>query len=371
MRRLNLVIADTDEVYVQNVVNYLLTNYLQRLQVSSFTKQELLYDFLSGLNRVDVLLISPDMCSETMPKKSDTKMFLLTQGETSVKDEGRDFIDKHQVGDEFINKLLDMFSEGEEDAVILEEPARDIETKVVAIYSPIGGTGKTTIAINSAVYCAKKGLKVFYLNLETFQSTPLFFNCKSDRNLSELLRCLKQGENLGTKIKEIRQIDPDCNVHYFVPPEDIIDLKETDSREIKALIDAFRSIRLYDIVILDMSSELNDRNIALLETSDEVVMVLAQDAVSNIKAEYVSEQLEKLFARYGLDLSGKLTVALNRYNFHMALEVDTVCINDEAVSVYIPSVPGMTAVKGNAQLTDIQGGFGASIEELMDKYIKL
>ncbi|GAE90036.1 AAA family ATPase [Acetivibrio straminisolvens] len=376
MRRLNLVIADTDEVYVRNMVDYLMTNYLQRLRVSSFTRQELLYDFLSGLNKIDVLLISPDMYSEAMPKESYEKVFLLTQGEPSVRGD-IDCVNKHQVGEEFINKIIDMFSDGEneeekkEDAVILEEPSRNVETKVIAIYSPIGGAGKTTIAVNSAVYCAKKGLKVFYLNLETFQSTPLYFNCKSEKNLSELLRCLKQGENIGMKIREIRQIDPDYDVHYFVPPENIIDLKDTGSGEIKALIDAFRAMRYYDIVILDMSSELNDRNIALLDSSDEVVMVLAQDAISNVKAEFTSEQLEKYLAQYGLNLSGKLIVALNKYNFHMALEVDTVCIDGEAVSVYLSFVPGMTAVKGIAQMADIQGDFGAGIEELMDKYIKL
>jgi len=90
---------------------------------------------------------------------------------------------------------------------------------VVAIYSPIGGSGKTTVAVNSAVHCAKKGLEVFYLNLENFQSTPLYFNCKKERNLSELLRCLKQGRNVAAKIRQIKQKDADYGVHYFVPPE--------------------------------------------------------------------------------------------------------------------------------------------------------
>jgi len=74
-----------------------------------------------------------------------------------------------------------------------------------------------------------------------------------------------------------------------------------DSDEINVLINAFRSMRFYDIVIVDMSSELDDKNIALLNSADEVIMVLAQDAVSNVKAEYVSEQLEKHLA--GMDLT--------------------------------------------------------------------
>jgi hypothetical protein len=53
----------------------------------------------------------------------------------------------------------------------------------------------------------------------------------------------------------------------------------------------------------------------------------------------------------------------------MALEVETADVNEEFISIYIPAVPGMTAIKGNAQLVDLQGEFGASIQELMDKFI--
>jgi MinD-like ATPase involved in chromosome partitioning or flagellar assembly len=170
-------------------------------------------------------------------------------------------------------------------------------------------------------------------------------------------------------IEASKQLDTAHNVYYLSPPESIFDILEAEPRDFRRLINEFKSMGMYDIVIVDMSSELSDRNIALLEACDEVVLVLAQDAISNIKAECFSQQLDVLLKRKGLDFTGKLTLVLNKYNFHMALEVETADVNEEFISIYIPAVPGMTAIKGNAQLVDLQGEFGASIQELMDKFI--
>lgn len=380
MRRLNVVIADTDKAYVDNMVSYLMTNHSERFQVSSFTKQEFLYDFLSGLKKVDVLLISTDMYNESLPKENVTSVVLLTQGKLSAKFHGLNFINKYQHGEKIASDIVDMYPEKADNSDspynsecshnTFVEPEKHKNTKVVAIYSPLGGVGKTTIAVSSSIYCGQKGLNVFYLNLESFHSTPLFFHCKGEKNLSQIINHVTdKKDNLSLKIEESRQIDPDYNVHYFCPPESILDIEEADPEDLKELINGFKSMDYYDVVIVDMSNDLNKRNMALLEACDEVVLVLAQDAVSNVKAESISKQLKLLLERKKLDLSGKLTVALNKYNFHMALEVDTASINDEFISIYIPAVPGMTAIKGNTQLMDMQGEFGASIKELMDKYI--
>jgi MinD-like ATPase involved in chromosome partitioning or flagellar assembly len=379
MGKLNLVVADTDEAYVENIVNYFMTNHSQRFQISSFTKHEFLYDFLSELRKIDVLLVSPEMYTESLPKEGITEIFILTSGELPENYKGLNHIDKNQIGDGFVKKIADRYPEDEDSAVevpIIEEPVlveqaiKDRKTKVIAIYSPLGGVGKTTIAVSSSIYCGKKGLNVFYLNFESFQSTPLFFNCKNEKSYSKLLQYVKdKRDDLHQMIEASKQVDADHNVYYLSPPESILDILEAEPKDFRRLINEFKSMGMYDIVIVDMSSELSDRNIALLEACDQVVLVLAQDAISNIKAESFSQQIEALLKRKGLDFTGKLTLVLNKYNFHMALEVETVDINEEFISIYIPVVPGMTAIKGNAQLVDLQGEFGAGIQELMDKIL--
>ena len=48
----------------------------------------------------------------------------------------------------------------------------------------------------------------------------------------------------------------------------------------------------------------------------------------------------------------------------MALEVETVAINGEYISVYIPEVPGMASIKGTAQLVDLRGNLGMVYKSL-------
>ncbi|NLP13227.1 MAG: AAA family ATPase [Clostridium sp.] len=383
MGKLNVVVADTDEAYVESIVNYFMTNHSQRVQISSFTKHEFLYDFLSELRKIDILLVSPEMYTELLPKDGIAEIFILTSGELPEKCKGLNYIDKNQIGDEFVKEIADRHLKDEDNAAdesiigepildeeTIEETIKDRKTKVVAIYSPLGGVGKTTIAVSSSIYCGKRGLEVFYLNFEPFQSTPLFFNCKNEKSYSKLLQYVKERrDDLHQMIEASKQLDTAHNVYYLSPPESIFDILEAEPRDFRRLINEFKSMGMYDIVIVDMSSELSDRNIALLEACDEVVLVLAQDAISNIKAECFSQQLDVLLKRKGLDFTGKLTLVLNKYNFHMALEVETADVNEEFISIYIPAVPGMTAIKGNAQLVDLQGEFGASIQELMDKFI--
>lgn len=371
MGRLSLVIADTDEAYVESIVDYLMINHSQRFQVSSFTKREFLYEFLSGnTKKIDILLISNDLFSESLPKENITSIVLLVAGKLPQEIEGTSSVSKYQHGDKLVGNIVSIFSEKTENPVVKAQG--DKKTKVIAVYSPTGGSGKTTIAVCSSIQCARRGLGVFYLNLENLQSTPLFFNCSSDQNLSGILYFLKEkNKNLHLRIEGSRLVDAEHDVHYFSPPESIFDMEEAEPQELKTLIDELRTMSQYDIVFVDMSSDLNSRNIALLEACDEIILVLSQDAVSEVKADVFIKQLNIINHRKELNLSDKMTVVLNRYNSHMALEVETVSINGKSISGYIPLVPGMTAIKGSAQFVDINSEFGRSIQDIINRYIYL
>ncbi|QGS68934.1 AAA family ATPase [Oceanobacillus sp. 143] len=58
--------------------------------------------------------------------------------------------------------------------------ARSKQTKVLSVYSPVGGAGKTTIAVNLSKQLALNNAKVFYLNLELINTTSLYFSSSED-----------------------------------------------------------------------------------------------------------------------------------------------------------------------------------------------
>ncbi|OPZ92745.1 MAG: CobQ/CobB/MinD/ParA nucleotide binding domain protein [Firmicutes bacterium ADurb.Bin419] len=368
MTRLKLVIADTDEAYVENITGYLMLNYSQRFQVGSFTDKACLIDYLSDEgNKTDVLLISSELYSDVIPQGNVATVILLTSERTNDESSNHYFIDKYQQGDKIAGEIFNIYAQRDDAEAINVKGEKS--TKIVAVYSPIGGSGKTTIATSCAIQCAQNGLDIFYLNLEDFQSTALFCDCRRGQNLSNVLYYIRENsKNLQLRIEAAKCIDSEYKLHYLCPPESLLDLQEAKPEELKTLLGEFKSMSQYDIVFVDMSSSFDDKNIAVLDSSDEILLVLPQDAVSDIKIDLFSNEMDILKNRKGIDFSDKINLVLNKYNSYMALEVETVCVCGNSIEYYIPAVPGMMAIKGNNRIMDLQGNFTESIDELIERY---
>ncbi|WP_010248088.1 AAA family ATPase [Acetivibrio cellulolyticus] len=368
MTRLKLIIADTDETYVESIAGYFMLNYSQRFQVSSFTDKACLVEYLSDeSNKIDVLLIDSELYSREILKGNVATVILLTVDRVSSESNEYYTISKYQQGDKIVSDIFNIYAQKDDGDII--NITGEKKTKVVAVYSPIGGSGKTTISTSCAIQCAQKGLKVFYLNLEDFQSTALFCDCRGGQNLSNILYYLKdKSKNLQLRIESAKCIDGEYNIHYFCPPESLLDLQDSKPEELKTLLGELKSMGQYDIVYVDMSSSFDDRNISILDSSDEILLVLPQDAVSDIKIDLFSNEMDILKQRKGIDFSDKINLVLNKYNSYMALEVETVSVCGNSIDYYIPVVPGMMAIKGNNRLMDLQGHFTESIEELIERY---
>jgi len=368
MTRLKLIIADTDETYVESIVEYIMQNHSQQFQVNSFTDKQCLIDYLSNEgNSVDVLLIESSLYSDDIPRQNVANVILLGEEKPEGTEDGFYAISKYQQGDKILSDIFNIYAQkgdGEQLSV-----TGDKKTKLVAVYSPIGGSGKTTVATSCAIQFAQRRHKVFYLNLEDFQSTPLFCNCKSEHTLSNILYYLKDNcSNLPLRIEGAKLFDTEYNLYYFAPPESLLDLQDTKPEEMQKLLGEFRRMGQFDVVFVDMSSSFDDRNIAILEACDEILLVIPQDAVSDIKIELFSKEMTILKERRGIDFVDKINMVLNKYNSYMALEVDTAEVCGKSIEYYIPAVPGMNSIKGNNRLMDLQGDFTESIEEIIDRY---
>ncbi|WP_460997254.1 hypothetical protein, partial [Staphylococcus aureus] len=96
------------------------------------------------------------------------------------------------------------------------------------------------------------------------------------------------------KIEGAGCIDPKYRVHYFPPPDSVMEMEEILPDELQRLVRQIKAMRQYDIVFVDMSSCFNSRNIALLEACDEILFVIAQDSLSNTKAKSFINELDIL-----------------------------------------------------------------------------
>ena len=159
--------------------------------------------------------------------------------------------------------------------------------------------------------CAGRGLRTFYLNLENIPSTDRFFRGESDQSFSNVLYHLKGSGSIQLRLESAKCKDIRSGVHFFKPPESILEMNEFEEQDAVRLIREFRSNCMYDMVFIDMPSGLTDINTEVMRHSDTILLVLVRDPVMEPKADAFSRALDQLVCRKKPGLADKLLPILN------------------------------------------------------------
>ncbi|MFP3489035.1 hypothetical protein R0K20_15640, partial [Staphylococcus sp. SIMBA_130] len=107
---------------------------------------------------------------------------------------------RYQRLNQLISSILAIYYERNQSAGKLL--ARSKKTKVITVYSPIGGCGKTAIATNLSKQLALNHAKVFYLNLELLNTTRLYFTSAEDNPSLQIFYYVKaESPQLLSKIE--------------------------------------------------------------------------------------------------------------------------------------------------------------------------
>lgn len=281
MAKINIVLTDTDELYLNRLADYLIEK-AESFNVSSFNSPTILNDFLANKNnKVDILIIPLDFVNDSIKKLDITAKIILSEGEYD-KLEGFEYVNKYQKADKFISDILLIFAEktGRTDAV----SRGNKKTKMIALYSPVGGSGKTTLALALATLCAGSGFIVFYLNFEKLDSSRAFFTEAPHGNMSDIFLALKTpGSNLGLKIMSNRYSDPVNKINYFNSPDSAMEYNELSEAEVTRLITEFEVLGEYDLVFVDMNSAFDNYNLNILAGCDHILLPFCTDSLSLAK----------------------------------------------------------------------------------------
>lgn len=370
MGRLKLVIGDNDGDYVESLADYLINKYPGRFQICSFTGREQLDAYFEKGGKADILLINPGMHNGTFPDKRAGITILLSDTKKCPPSAPVRSIFKYQRGDILAAAIMEALS-GSGEGVETGPSGIGKRTRIIAVYSPAGGTGKTCISICSSVLCAKAGLSVFYLNMESISTTPVFFNCCNERNLSRVIYHLKEKRgNLDLAIESMTCVDEGSGVEFFSPPESTVELEELLPGELKRLLAQFREMGKHDIVFVDMADDFNSRTMALLEASDEVFLIVTRDSscISKLKT-YVTE-LDKLLEDDASGLWAKTTVILNKCRGRPDVGLYEGVTGGKPVDIKLAEFKGPLDISEAGIMSGINSGFYAGVNRLVSKYVK-
>ena len=198
MAKISIVIADSDDLYLNHLSNYLISYADISFTVYSFTSKESLIKFISDkTNKVDIIAFTEDLLDEAIRTAPAPAKILLTDGSYSDIDEFV-CVNKYQKAEKFIKDVSMVYAEttGRVEAVSKGDKA----TNVIGVYSPAGGSGKTTLALAVALVLANQGKRAFYFNAEKINSTAKILNKSQNGSMSDIYLALKDCESWQTNI---------------------------------------------------------------------------------------------------------------------------------------------------------------------------
>lgn len=290
MAKINIVIADSDELYLNHLTNYLIER-MNTFEVYSFTTKESLIKFVGDKSKkIDIIAFTEDLLDGTISVADIPAKILLTDGSfTNLKD--FDIVNKYQKADKFINDLLMVYAEktGRVEAVTTGDKA----TQVIGFYSPVGGSGKTTLALATAYAEAMSEKRVFYFNAERINSTGNLLGAASSGSMSDVYLSVKtKGANVGLRIIANKYTDPETNITYINSAESSLECNELSVDEFKRLINEFEKLGEFDVVIVDFDSDFSREKIEMLEGFDKIFVPFTTDEPAFSKMRLFLKELE-------------------------------------------------------------------------------
>lgn len=310
MARLNIVIADCDESYARGLLEYINSNHFSSLMVNCFTKSDSFAEYFEKQPPVDILIISPDFYDISVGYLSIKLKIILSEGAMNREYPGFQVISKYSTGDKLIGEMLYLYSKSNPQEIRLSSCSKN--TEFICVYSPAGGTGKSTIAAALSMQCTELGLRSFYLNLESIQSTGMFFTPNNVRNLSYVFYYLKEkSRNLSFKMNGIKCTED--GVEYFNPPESPMEYVEINPEELEQLIKGIKGMGCYDYVFIDMSSNFDSKNYKIMDLCDHIVLVTLWEPIASYKEKVLLNELVKLQDTSRGSISDKFITVINKY----------------------------------------------------------
>ncbi|MEA2508086.1 MAG: pilus assembly protein CpaE [Actinomycetota bacterium] len=192
-------------------------------------------------------------------------------------------------------------------------PARN--GKVVSIFGPKGGTGKTVVATNLAVLLAESGVSTVLLDASVrFGDCAAFLRVRPERTLFDLASVA--GEVDEVALSSVLATHS-SGLKMLCAPNDPLDAEKLDGDVITRVIKGMR--KAFDLIVVDTAPALDDFTLAVLSTSDIAYLVTSLDLPAVKDAKLCLSTLERL--RLGMD---KVRIVLNRANSNVGFPADEV-----------------------------------------------
>lgn len=201
--------------------------------------------------------------------------------------------------------------------------------KVITVYSPKGGTGCTTIAVNLALALHNEDTRTTLIDGNfQFGDVAVFINEQGKNTIIDLAARVSE---LDPEIVEGVMIKhATTGVHVLAAPSRPEYAEKVSGDQFAQLIDYLR--QMYAYIVIDTTPSLNDITLTAIEKSNALVLVTTQDIPSIKNARLFLDLLQTI----GLDRE-RIVFCMNRYDKRIGITPERVGDNlKQPVAAVIP-----------------------------------
>lgn len=263
MQKCKIILADGDLSYLSAIELLLLREYGNQIDLQLITTSQYLSDLFSEPQRIDIIVINEALWQEDFRRQDIHQVFLLSEDEhPQIRTQDNDILlykytSAHDVFAS-INIVLRR----------LTGVHTQLPTRLLMVYSPQGGSGKTTTAIGICCGLSNIGSKVLYINTETLQSMEDFLP-ESSVMAEDLIKGILTDHILSEMLKtNIRHQEFD----YLLPMQYAMTSYGMEEKHFLPLIQTALQSLGYDFIVLDCSCDFTSTKAALMKLATFVVL---------------------------------------------------------------------------------------------------
>ncbi|RIK29951.1 MAG: histidine kinase [Anaerolineae bacterium] len=255
----------------------------------------------------------------------------------------RDFLTKPPMGDELISAIrrAGAMSQSERSKSVVAQPSAPMagmsgasfgytaRGKIITIYSPKGGAGCTTLAVNLAIALNNDDTRVALVdaNLQ-FGDVAMFVNEQGKNTIADLT---PRAEELDPEIvEEVMVKHAASGLHILAAPSRPEYADKVTSGQLSKVLEYLK--QMYAYVIVDTSAYLTENTLAVIDISDLIVLVTTQDIPSIKSCRLFLDLLQTM----GVERE-RILFVMNRFDKRVNITPDRVAENlKQEVASVIP-----------------------------------